>query len=101
MKLSQCPSCQHRFWLPRVEPRRYAWSLLRINAYFCPSCSAQLRLQRWVVWVRSVAIFIAFLCLILIRSFPEQAGLLRTIAVLFPLVVILYPKKYDLLEPLP
>lgn len=101
MLLSQCPSCQHRFWLPRVQPRRSGWPLVRINAYFCPSCDVQLRLQRWVVWVRSVAIFIAFACLIMIRSIPEQAGILRALALLFPVLVILFPKKYDLIEPQP
>lgn len=101
MFLSQCPSCQYAFWFPRVQPRRYAWGFWRINAYFCPSCGVQLRLQRWVVWVRSAAIFTAFICLILARSLPEQSGVLRTLAVVFPIFVILFPKKYDLIEPLP
>jgi len=101
MLFSQCPSCNYQFWLPRVQPRRYAGGLWRINAYFCPSCSTQLRLQRWMVWARSMAIFTAFICLMMIRVMPEQAGLLRTLAVVIPVVVIFFPKKYELLEPLP
>ncbi len=99
MLLSQCPSCDHAFWLPKVEPRRYAGGLWRINAYFCPACGVQLRLQRWVVWARSAAIFAAFGCLMMARANPEQSGMLRALAVVFPVVVILFPKKYDLLEP--
>ena len=99
MLLSQCPSCHHRFWIPRVQPRRYAGGLWRINAYFCPLCGAQLRLQRWVVWARSAAIFVAFAFLILARANPEQAGVLRVLAVAIPVLVILFPKKYDLMEP--
>jgi hypothetical protein len=99
MLLSQCPSCGHRFWLPRVQPRRYAWGFWRINAYFCPSCGVQLRLQPWVVWVRSAAIFLAFVCLLMARAAPEQSGVLRTLAVLFPILVILFPKRYQLIEP--
>jgi len=101
MLLSQCPSCHHQFWLPRVQPRRYAGGFWRINAYFCPSCGVQLRLQRWVVWARSAAIFAAFVCLMMARAKPEQSGVLRAIAVVFPVLVILFPKKYDLIEPQP
>jgi hypothetical protein len=99
MLLSQCPSCDYRFWLPKVQPRRYAGGFWRINAYFCPSCGAQLRLQRWMVWARSAVIFAAFVCLLMARSVPEQAGLLRVLAVVFPILVILFPKKYELIEP--
>lgn len=101
MLLSRCPSCQHQFWLPRVQPRRSGWPLLRVNAYFCPSCGVQLRLQRWVVLARSVAIFIAFVCLIMVRSLPEQADILRILALLFPVFVILFPKQYDQVGPRP
>jgi uncharacterized paraquat-inducible protein A len=101
MLLSQCPSCDHQFWLPRVQPRRYAGGLWRINAYFCPSCGASLRMQRWMVWTRSGAIFAAFLCLMMIRFLPAYSGLLRALAIAIPVVVIFMPKKYDLLEPQP
>lgn len=99
MLLSQCPSCDYRFWLPKVQPRRYAGGFWRINAYFCPSCGVQLRLQRWMVWARAAAIFVAFVCLIMARSIPEQSGMLRVLAVLVPVLVILFPKKYELIEP--
>ena len=101
MLLSQCPACEHQFWLPRVQPRRFAWALLQINAYFCPSCHVPLRLQRWVVWVRSVAIFTAFLCLFVARYATELSGPMRVLAILFPVFAVLFPKKYELLEPRP
>jgi hypothetical protein len=99
MLLSRCPSCDYHFWLPKVQPRRYAGGFWRINAYFCPSCGVQLRLQRWMVWARSAVIFMAFVCLIMARSIPEQSGMLRVVAVVFPVLVILFPKKYELIEP--
>lgn len=101
MLLSQCPSCDHQFWLPKVQPRRYAWGFWRINAYFCPSCGAQLRLYRWVIWTRAAAIFVAFACLMMMRAAPEQAGVLRALAVVIPVLVILLPKQYKLMEPQP
>jgi hypothetical protein len=61
----------------------------------------QLRLQRWVVWTRSAAIFAAFVCLMMARAKPEQSGVLRALAVAIPVLVILFPKKYDLIEPQP
>ena len=99
MFLSQCPSCDHSFWIPKVQPRRYAWGFLRINAYFCPSCETQLRLQRWVVWLRSVAIFLAFASLFAARSAPDQSSMWRMTAIVLLLLSVLFPKKYDLMEP--
>ena len=81
MLSSQCPSCDHLFWIPRVQPRRFSWGLLRINAYFCPSCDSPLRLQRWVIWVRSVAIFLAIASLFVARGAPDQASAWRVTAI--------------------
>jgi len=52
-----------------------------------------------MVWARSAVIFMAFVCLIMARSIPEQSGVLRVLAVVFPVLVILFPKKYELIEP--
>jgi hypothetical protein len=54
-----------------------------------------------MVWARSGAIFMAFVCLIMARSVPEQSGMLRILAVVFPVLIILFPKKYELVEPQP
>ena len=68
---------------------------------FLPLVRRGLRMQRWMVWTRSGAIFAAFVCLMMIRFLPEYSGLLRALAVAIPVVVIFMPKKYDLLEPQP
>jgi hypothetical protein len=54
-----------------------------------------------MVWARSAAIFAAFVCLMMARAKPEQSGVLRALAVAIPVLVILFPKKYDLIEPQP
>lgn len=99
MLLSKCPTCQHQFWIPRVQPRSFAWGFFHINAYFCPSCNAALRLVPWVVWVRSGAIFAAFVCLFMARYLTGLSGIMRALAILFPICAVLFPKKYELLEP--